>query len=125
MAITQKRTNRKPSGGRYKSTAKKKHNFGSIPTLPNIAKKAAKNVRTLGGNAKHRLLSAEVINVIDPKTKKAMQVKMLNVTENPANTHYVRRNALTQGAVVITEKGKVRITSRPAQDGCVNGVLLA
>lgn len=124
MAITHTRPHRKPSGGKYKPIAKKKKDFGNIPTLPNIAKRVFRPARTIGGNIKNRILSAEMINVTDPKTKKAVQAKMLNVVENTASSYYVRRNALTKGAVVNTDKGKVKITSRPAQDGCVNGVLV-
>lgn len=124
MAITHTRPHRKPSGGKYKSISKKKKQMGNIPTLPNITKRVFRPVRILGGKQKNRILSAEMINVIDPKTKKALQAKMLNVVENTASSYYVRRNALTKGAVVNTDKGKVRITSRPAQDGCVNGVLV-
>lgn len=98
--------------------------MGSEPTLPKIAEKALKRVRTMGGNTKVRVMAAPVINVIDPSTKKALQATMKTVVDNPANRHYVRMNALTHGAIVDTDKGKVRITSRPAQDGCVNGVLV-
>jgi len=31
---------------------------------------------------------------------------------------------LTKGAIVETELGKVKITSRPGQDGVLNGVLI-
>ena len=46
------------------------------------------------------------------------------VVENPANRHYIRRNILTRGTIIKTEKGNARITSRPGQDGVVNAVLI-
>jgi len=49
---------------------------------------------------------------------------MINVTENFANPNLVRRNILTKGTVVETKLGKVKITSRPGQEGTVNGKLL-
>jgi small subunit ribosomal protein S8e len=49
---------------------------------------------------------------------------MLSVVENQANPHFVRRNIVTKGAVVETELGRVRITSRTGQDGVVNAVLI-
>jgi small subunit ribosomal protein S8e len=49
---------------------------------------------------------------------------MTTVTENPANKNFVRRNILTKGAVVATDLGKAKITSRPGQDGEVNAILL-
>ena len=117
-----KRKGRKLTGGRYKKVGKKKKDFGDNPTLPNIATKRVKVVRGRGATSKRRLLAAEMINVV--VKGKAKAVKMTNVVENLANRHYVRRNALTKGAVVETELGKVQITSRPAQDGCMNGVLV-
>ena len=47
-----------------------------------------------------------------------------NVSENNADSNYVRRNIVTKGAVLDTELGKVRVTSRPGMDGVVSGVLL-
>lgn len=125
MAVVQHRSRRKVSGSRYiSSRGRKLHEMGSEPTLPKIAEKTIKMIRTMGGNTKVRVMAAPVINVIDPSTKKALQATMKTVVDNPANRHYVRMNALTHGAIVDTDKGKVRITSRPAQDGCVNGVLI-
>ncbi len=125
MAIRHYRPKRKSSGSRYiTSRGKKLYEMGNDPTLPSIGEKKVKIMRTKGGGRKIRVMAANVINAIDPFTKKAMQIPMKNVIENPANRHYVRRNALTKGAIVDTDKGKVRITSRPAQDGCLNGVLL-
>jgi small subunit ribosomal protein S8e len=125
MAITHYRPKRKFTGSRYiSSRGKKLSEMGTDPTLPPIGEKKTKSVRTKGGNTKLRILAAQIVNVIDTSTKKAVKATMKYVAENPANRHYVRRNALTKGAVVETDKGRVRITSRPAQDGCLNGVLL-
>ena len=46
------------------------------------------------------------------------------VLDNSANSHFIRRNIVTKGAIVETELGQVRITSRPGQNGIVNGVLI-
>ncbi|PIN80244.1 30S ribosomal protein S8e [Candidatus Woesearchaeota archaeon CG10_big_fil_rev_8_21_14_0_10_34_8] len=125
MAIHQLRPRRKVTGSRYiTARGKKLREMGNEPTLPSIAEDKFKHVRTMGGNDKVRRMSALKINAIDPKTRKAVVATMKNVVENPANRHYVRMNALTKGAIVDTDKGKVRITSRPAQDGCVNGVIV-
>jgi small subunit ribosomal protein S8e len=50
--------------------------------------------------------------------------KIITVVQNQANPHFVRRNIMTKGAVVKTDIGLVRITSRPGQDGTLNGVLV-
>ena len=38
--------------------------------------------------------------------------------------NYVRRNILTKGAIVETELGRARITSRPGMDGIISGVVI-
>ena len=125
MAIVQFRPKRKSTGSRYISArGKKLLEMGNVPTLPPIGEKKLKVVRTKGGGKKIRTMAATIVNVIDPSTKRAVKATMKYVAENPANRHYVRTNALTKGAVVETDKGRVRITSRPAQDGCMNGVLV-
>ncbi|MBD3163883.1 30S ribosomal protein S8e [Candidatus Woesearchaeota archaeon] len=125
MAITQKRSKRKPTGARYKSKlSKKQHELGSNPTLPKIEPVKSKRLRVMGNNLKLRLLASDTANVFDPKTKKHKTVKIKNVVENSANRHYIRRNILTKGAVIETELGKAKITSRPGQEGAVNAVLV-
>ena len=63
-------------------------------------------------------------NVFDKKSGKAKLVEIKTVVENPANRNFVRRNILTKGAIVETELGKAKITSRPGQQGFLNAVLL-
>lgn len=125
MAISQRKSKQSPSGAKYKSNRKKKqYELGRSPTLTKLAAMKRKTVRVLGGNSKSRLLTADQVNVMDPKTKKSVKTKILNVVGNPANRFFVRRNILTKGTVVDTEKGKARITSRPGQEGTVNAVLV-
>jgi small subunit ribosomal protein S8e len=126
MVVTQHRSRRKASGARYKSGGKSKRQYeaGSKPTLTKIGEKQLKTIRTLGGNKKLRLAHADLINVMDPKTKKCTQVKMKNVIDCPANKQYARQNILTKGTIVETDAGNAKITNRPAQDGCVSGILV-
>ena len=71
MAISQKRSNRKPTGARYKSVYKEKlYELGSDATLTKLGAKRTRKLRVMGNNPKMRLLSAESANVLDPKTKK-------------------------------------------------------
>ncbi|MGZ7046776.1 MAG: 30S ribosomal protein S8e, partial [Methanobacterium sp.] len=77
-----------------------------------------------GGNNKIRLTNENKINVVNPKTNKVETAEILNVIENTANTHFVRRNIITKGAIVETSAGKVKITSRPGQHGIINGILI-
>ena len=57
------------------------------------------------------------------KDGKSSVATITNVIKNDANPNYIRRNILTKGAVVETDKGNVKITSRPGHDGVLNGVL--
>jgi small subunit ribosomal protein S8e len=70
------------------------------------------------------LLSVDIANVYNPKTKKYSKEKIVTTSANPANRHFARRNIITKGSIIETEKGKARITSRPGQEGTVNAVLI-
>ncbi|MBS3168555.1 30S ribosomal protein S8e [Candidatus Woesearchaeota archaeon] len=125
MVVYQKRSRRKVSGGRYISSEKKRlANMGSLPTLTKVGETKIKQKREIGGNLKSVLLSANKVNVIDPKTKKGKVIEISKVIESPANRHFIRRNIITKGSVVETKLGKVKITSRPGQEGTLNGVLI-
>ncbi len=126
MPISQRRPRRKASGGRYHKPDRKKKQYelGDQPGMPRVGPKKLKTTRGLGGNLKKKVLTMDIINIVDPKTKKSTKVKITNVVDNAANRFYVRRNIITKGSIVETEKGKAKVTSRPAQDGCVNGVLV-
>jgi small subunit ribosomal protein S8e len=124
MAISQRRAKRKASGGRYRRTSKKLKNRGSLPVLTGISKLRKKLVRVRAGFIKERLLSVDMANVYDPKAKKYFKVKIETVVESPSNRNFVRRNIMTKGTVIKTEKGNAKITSRPGQEGTVNAVLV-
>ena len=125
MVLSQHRSRRKPSGGRLRSALSKKlHNLGRLPTLTKIGAHKLRKLRVRGANEKVRVLFAEFANIVNPKDNSFRKVKIKTVVENKANRHYVRRNILTKGAVVETELGKAKVTSRPGQDGTVNAVLV-
>lgn len=125
MVITQHRARRKRSGGRYKAWRKKRlRESGNIPAYTKLSKKVVKPHRTVGNKRKLFLLSAETANVYDTKEKKYMQLKIETIVENPANRHFVRRNIITKGTIIKTEKGNARVTNRPGQEGVINAVLV-
>lgn len=70
------------------------------------------------------LLGTDVANVVNPDTGVTKKSKILTVVENLADPHFVRRNVLTKGAIIETELGRARVTSRPGQSGTVDAVLL-
>ncbi|MBS3126124.1 30S ribosomal protein S8e [Candidatus Woesearchaeota archaeon] len=127
MAISQRRARRKPSGGRYKTIGRKEKHYelGRLPAYTGIGKTRKMQIRGRSDNRKVRLLAAEKANVFNPSTKKYEQLTIKTVKQNPANRHFVRRNIITKGTVVETEKGLARVTSRPGQSGAVNAVLIS
>jgi small subunit ribosomal protein S8e len=125
MAIWQGKSLRKPTGGRGKSNRnKRKIEFGRDPAETKIGERKFKKIRAKGGNEKIRLTNDDKINVVDTKKNKVQVAEILNVVENAANFQFVRRNIINKGAVVETNLGKVKVTSRPGQHGILNGVLV-
>ncbi len=122
--ITQKRSKRKKSGGRYKKQVKKLRNKGNLPIYTKIGKKKVRKERGRGGKIKQKLLSINIANVYDPETKKYFKADIERVLENPANRHYVRRNIITKGAIIKTTKGEAKVLSRPGQESIINAILI-
>ncbi len=122
MAIVHSKSLRKPTGGMRRAHRKKKKFEIGRPFIPvSVGKEKRKIIRVRGGNHKVRLLSAEFANVSTKEGIKKVRIKQ--VVENPSNPFFVRRNVITKGAIVETEIGYARVTSRPGQDGVVNAVL--
>jgi small subunit ribosomal protein S8e len=125
MALWQGRSKRKPTGGRYRPLRKKRRReISREQQFAFLGTPRIKLYRTKGGNRKVRVLKAEYANVLDPRTSTTKKVKIVTVKENTSNPHYVTRNIMTRGAVVQTEIGLAKITSRPGQDGVINAVLV-
>lgn len=125
MVIIQTRSKRKSTGGRYKShLTKRLHAIARAPRLTKLDETKVKKIRVRGGNTKTILFSINTANVYNPKTKKYQKSKIKNILENPANRNFVKRNIMNKGAIIETEAGKARITSRPGQEGTVNAVLV-
>ncbi|MBL7206786.1 MAG: 30S ribosomal protein S8e [Candidatus Aenigmarchaeota archaeon] len=120
MATWNLKSKRKSSGGILNRNKKKKlHQRGSEFLETVIEKRKIATKRKTGGKLKIKLKSDNKVNVSGKGS-----VKIVSVEQNPANIHYVRRNILTKGSVVKTDIGLVRVTSRPGQDGLVNGILV-
>ena len=117
------KSKRKPTGALLKRHMKKKKYQRGRDYLPTHIGEAKRRMKmTKGGTSKLILLSANIANV--NTGGKSQKTKIISVLENPANPQYVRRNIITRGAVIQTELGKARVTSRPGQDGIVNAVLI-
>lgn len=127
MSYFQGRDKKKPTGGRlHTSKEKKRFELGSPPTETTMGAKAdsKKATRACGGNTKIRLDEAAFVNVTNPKDNSTKRVKLLKVKNNPSNVDYARRGVITKGALIETELGDARVTSRPGQDGMLNATLL-
>jgi small subunit ribosomal protein S8e len=117
------KTGRKISGGKYRKNRKKKlYELPSQTREVKLGKEKRKTKKVMGGNKKTILLRASYVNVrIGNKTQK---IEIKNVLETPSNRFLARQNILSKGTIVQTDKGKVKITNRPSQEGSVNGVLI-
>ena len=125
MAKSKVRSLRKPSGARYGKMYRKKKliDLIGIPRLAYISSTIRTKIsRVRGGNKIHSLIGASHANI--NSGKKTYKVKIKSVLENPASRHFVRQNVITKGAIIDTEKGKARVTSRPSKDNIVNAVLV-
>ena len=116
---------RKPTGGRrVQARGKRSTEISSEKQFALIGEPKRKIYRKAGGNTLVRVLSENKVSVNDAKSGKTTLATLTNVVENDSNPNYIRRNILTKGAVVETDKGQVKITSRPGHDGVLNGVVL-
>lgn len=116
---------RKLTGGKYHANRKKKKFESSSQTrIVKLGKEKKKEVRGMGVNHKVVLISTDVCNLFNPKTKKSEIVKIKNVAETPSNRFLARQNILMKSAIIDTEKGKARITNRPSQEGNVQAILI-
>lgn len=125
MAISQNVSKRTYTGAKRRTGFnKRKYEAGRLPTYTRIGERQRKRIRTMGGNSKDRLLKENTVNVFNPQEKKAEKATMQTVVDNKANKNFIRRNIITKGTIVNTDKGQVQITNRPGQEGSVNGVLV-
>jgi small subunit ribosomal protein S8e len=124
MALWHGKSKRKATGGkRRRHRNKKNFEIGSEQTETKVGERRAKTVNSRGNTTKVKLRVAQYANVLTKKGK-SKKTEILGVKDNKANLHYVRRNVVTKGAIIDTELGSARVTSRPGQDGNINAVLL-
>lgn len=123
MTQWQLKSGRKVTGGLLKKSSKKtkmQRGRDFVPTF--VAEAKRRKLRTKGGGLKIMALAANVANI---SVKGKMQkTKILSVEKNAADSQFVRRNIVTKGAIVKTELGLARVTSRPGQHGVVNAVMI-
>jgi small subunit ribosomal protein S8e len=119
-------TGRKYTGGKITpSRSRKKHEIDRYPNEALVVKTISVSRRARGGNYKTALKSSEFANVTNPETRKTQKTIISRVIRNPANRDYERRGVLNKGAIIETELGAAKVTSRPGQHGCVNAVQIS
>lgn len=116
-------TKRKATGGRSKAhRGRRAYERDGYSIEPLVGPAARRPIRRRGGHVTAGLIFADFANVSD-KSGKATKSKILRVKRSPANRDYERRGVITKGAVIETEAGEARVTSRPTSAGVVNAVL--
>jgi small subunit ribosomal protein S8e len=119
----QGRSTRKRTGGRRRPMGKKrKHELGREPTETRVSDSKLKVLDAQGNTRKIRAVATDQASVASDGEVSSATIEA--VAENGANPNYVRRNIITKGAVIETDEGQARVTSRPGQDGQVNAVLV-
>ncbi|NVM52194.1 MAG: 30S ribosomal protein S8e [Candidatus Helarchaeota archaeon] len=125
MGRWQGRSRRLATGARVRFSRKKRlYEMGRPPAETVVGPRKIKIVRVQGGNSKIKAYIADTVNVSDQSTGKTQKVTIKEVLSNPSSVEYTRRKIITKGAILSTELGKVRVTSRPGQEGIVNGILI-
>lgn len=114
------------TGGHKRSASdKRKVHYGGFFARPRLSKttETRKAFKTRGGKLK---VAADTVLYANVSTTagQVKKVKVSNVVDTPANRHYARENVVTQSAIIETELGRAKVTSRPGQDGVVNAVLI-
>lgn len=126
MALWQGSSRRSKTGRRIRySRGKRKFEIGRETLLTTIGETRLKKIRTQGDNTKTRAKTLNLAYIIDQKNNKTSKSEIKSVIGNPANVNYIRRNIINKGAIIETNLGKARVTSRPGQTGMINAVLIS
>ncbi|UCD04093.1 MAG: 30S ribosomal protein S8e [Candidatus Woesearchaeota archaeon] len=118
-----KRSKLKGTGGKLKSFRKKKKTeVVADSNLTRLGLNKIKTKRARSGLRKNSLLFANSANIVTKDGVK--KSKILDVIKNKSNRHFVREDIITKGAIIKTELGLAKVTSRPGQDGSINAILV-
>jgi small subunit ribosomal protein S8e len=116
---------RKFTGGRkIASRGRRKFEIDRYPNEAIIGPIDTVTRTVRGGNTKTAFKTADFANITDLTSNKTIRSKILRVTKNFANKDYERRGVISKGAVIETEAGSARVSSRPGQNGMVNAIAI-
>lgn len=126
-------TKRTGSGGRRMSIRARdkkltqKGGLAALTRIESVEKNEVERKVGIGNTSKNRVMKAKHINVLDPQTNKYSKMEVVSVKENMGNRDFARRNIITKNALVEVKSGdktvKVRVVSRPGQNGSINAIL--
>lgn len=116
---------RKRTGGKsHPYRGRRKYERGGYPVETQVGDRTIKVERVRGGNIKIRVIKDNTVNLSIPSSGKTVKCKILRVVKNPSNKDYDRRGVITKGAIIETEHGLAKVTSKLSADGIINAVLL-
>ena len=116
---------RKMTGGKRRpERSRRAFEADDYPFEPVVGDVVRSAKRTRGGRLSFGLRAAKEANVYDGSSGKTVRTTIVRVTANKANREYERRGVITRGAIVETELGTARVSSKPSDDGVVNAVLV-
>lgn len=122
MPVVHGDSRRKSTGGRkYPNSKRKKREIGGEFSETELGDHEVKHKDARGSGEKVALQQTSTVSVSQDDGT-TTQADIEAVVENPANPDYVRRDIITKGTIVRTSEGRVRITSRPGQNGSLSGV---
>lgn len=125
MVQIHSRSKRRSTGALVrKAKGKRKRELGKPPIETRLGSEKKKIIRTKGGGSKIKLFNIDYVNVVNQKTGKIEKVPIKKVEINHCSVDYSRRSIITKGAILDTELGYVRVTSRPGQSGILNAVMV-
>lgn len=117
-------TKRKVTGGkRIAYRDKRRRERKSQPRVAKIGKYQVLTRRSRGGNIIQYVSSVEKISISTKDGNKS--VKLLSLVSNLSNRDYERRGIITKGAIVMTEAGKAKVTSKPSKNGTLSGIIVS
>ncbi len=125
MSVSNAKSKRKKTGGVYRKLRHKRlSELGREMIEIRPGEKRVKAIKGVGAKLKLCLIRAKEANVFIPSQKKYQKSEVIQVKENPANPHFVRRNTITKGAVIETKIGLAKVMNRPGQEGTINAILI-
>jgi small subunit ribosomal protein S8e len=123
-AVENLRKKKLTGGKRRPNRSRRAFEADDYPFEPVVGETARSPKRTRGGSLTYGLRAAAEANVFDGSSGKTVKSKIVRVSVNKANREYERRGVITRGAVIETELGSAKVTSKPSNDGVVNAVLI-